>query len=75
MNYSPLVLSLLSKEALTPELLKEEQRAFAKEKKLSTLPSKSQILQSYFQLVAEGKVKKNADLERLLRKRAIRSLS
>jgi len=55
--------------------LKDAQRAFAKSHNLSTLPSKSQILQAYFQLLEQGEIEKNADFELLLRKRAIRSLS
>ncbi|MDR2415581.1 MAG: tRNA uridine(34) 5-carboxymethylaminomethyl modification radical SAM/GNAT enzyme Elp3 [Candidatus Peribacteria bacterium] len=51
------------------------QRAFAKEQKMKTLPSKSKILQTYFQLVESGVIAKNTDVETLLRKRAIRSLS
>ena len=51
------------------------QRAFAKEKKMKDLPSKSQILQSYFKAVGEWKLEKNQTFEMLLRKRAIRSLS
>ena len=61
MPLSALVLSLLKEKNLTSESLKDAQRAFAKSHNLSTLPSKSQILQAYFEL--------------LLRKRAIRSLS
>ncbi|RKW20330.1 tRNA uridine(34) 5-carboxymethylaminomethyl modification radical SAM/GNAT enzyme Elp3, partial [Candidatus Gracilibacteria bacterium] len=75
MPLSALVLSLLKEKNLTSESLKDAQRAFAKSRNLSTLPSKSQILQAYFQLLEQGKIEKNADFELLLRKRAIRSLS
>ncbi|MDR2191004.1 MAG: hypothetical protein LBP53_07760 [Candidatus Peribacteria bacterium] len=72
----PFVHHLLNNiSSLTPDLLKQEQRAFAKEQKMQTLPSKSQILQTYFQLLKSGKVEKNADFEQLLKKRAIRSSS
>ena len=49
MPLSALVLSLLKEKNLTSESLKDAQRAFAKSRNLSTLPSKSQILQAYFQ--------------------------
>ena len=75
MQYDALVLNLLQEKNLTSESLKDAQRAFAKSHNLSTLPSKSQILQVYFQLLEQGKIEKNADFELLLRKRAIRSLS
>jgi elongator complex protein 3 len=75
-RFIPLVYQLLSEvSTLTPDRIKDLQRAFAKEQKMQTLPSKSQILQTYFQLVATGAIAKNADFETLLRKRAIRSLS
>lgn len=60
---------------ITPDDIKDLQRAFAKENKMKDLPSKSQILQSYFQEVKEWKLEKNQAFETLLRKRAIRSLS
>ena len=75
MQYDALVLTLLQEKNLTSESLKDAQRAFAKSRNLSTLPSKSQILQAYFQLLEQGKIEKNADFELLLCKRAIRSLS
>ena len=75
MQYDVLVLTLLQEKNLTSESLKDTQRAFAKSHNLSTLPSKSQILQAYFLLLEQGKIEKNADFELLLRKRAIRSLS
>ena len=75
MQYDALVLTLLQEKNLTSESLKDTQRAFAKSHNLSTLPSKSQILQAYFLLLEQGKIEKNADFELLLRKRAIRSLS
>jgi len=59
----------------SPEDLKDLQRAFAKEHNMKSLPSKSQILQTYFSLLKQGEIDKNPDLEQLLKKRAIRSLS
>lgn len=75
MQYNSLVLELLKIKNLTPESLKDAQRSFSKKNGLATLPSKSEILQAYFQLLQAGKIEKNADFELLLRKRAIRSLS
>ena len=60
---------------ITADEIKDMQRAFAKEKKMKDLPSKSQILQSYFTAVKEWKLEKNQTFEMMLRKRAIRSLS
>jgi elongator complex protein 3 len=75
-TFTPLVHQILAKlPTLTLEGLKDLQRVFAKEKKMQTLPSKSQILQAYFHLVEQGEIAKNADFEILLRKRAIRSMS
>ena len=70
-----LVLSLLKDKNLTPEALKDAQRSFSKTHNLNTLPSKSEILQTYFQLLKDWKVEKNEQFETILRKRAIRSLS
>ena len=70
-----LVIQLLNNKNLDAEKLKDAQRFFAKKNNLDTLPSKSQILQTYFELVKKWEIKKNEDFEILLRKRAIRSLS
>jgi histone acetyltransferase (RNA polymerase elongator complex component) len=48
-----LVLSLLKDKNLTPEALKDAQRNFSKTHNLNTLPSKSEILQTYFQLLKD----------------------
>lgn len=76
MNFFSLVESIYNKiPNITADEIKDMQRAFAKEKKMKDLPSKSQILQSYFKAVNEWKLERNRDFEILLRKRAIRSLS
>ncbi len=75
MHYESLVLTLLNDKNLTSESLKDAQWSFSKAHQLATLPSKSQILQAYFQLLEQEKIEKNPDFELLLRKRAIRSLS
>ena len=76
MDFFPLVKAIYDKiPSITADEIKDMQRAFAKEKKMKDLPSKSQILQSYFAAVREWKLEKNQTFEMLLRKRAIRSLS
>ena len=75
MSFQDLVYYLLNINDLNAEHLRDAQRSFAKKNGLDTLPSKSQILQVYFDLLKEGKIEKNSDFELLLRKRAIRSMS
>ena len=70
-----LVVSLLENKNLTPEALKDAQRTFSKTHNLNTLPSKSEILQTYFKLLKDWKIEKSEKFETILRKRAIRSLS
>jgi histone acetyltransferase (RNA polymerase elongator complex component) len=48
-----LVVSLLENKNLTPEALKDAQRTFSKTHNLNTLPSKSEILQTYFKLLKD----------------------
>ena len=76
MDFFSLVKAIYDKiPNITADEIKDMQRAFAKEKKMKDLPSKSQILQSYFAAVREWKLEKSQTFEMLLRKRAIRSLS
>ena len=76
MDFFPLVKVIYDKiPDITADEIKDMQRAFAKEKKMKDLPSKSQILQSYFAAVKEWRLEKNQTFETLLRKRSIRSLS
>ncbi len=76
MDFFPLVKAIYAQiPNITADEIKDMQRTFAKEKKMKDLPSKSQILQSYFSAVKEWKLEKNQTFEMLLRKRAIRSLS
>ena len=76
MDFFPLVKIIYDKiPDITADEVKDLQRAFAKDNKMKDLPSKSQILQSYFKAVENGKLEKNQFFESLLRKRAIRSLS
>ena len=54
MDFFPLVKAIYDKiPDITADEIKDMQRAFAKEKKMKDLPSKSQILQSYFAAVKE----------------------
>lgn len=76
MDFFPLVKIIYDKiPNITADEIKDLQRDFAKENKMKDLPSKSQILHSYFDAVKSGKIEKNQTFEALLRKRAIRSLS
>lgn len=60
---------------LTLELLTELKRAFSRTHKLPDMPSNIQLLQAYRTLLAQKKIKRNQQLEQLLKKRAIRSSS
>ena len=54
MDFFPLVKAIYDKiPNITADEIKDMQRAFAKEKKMKDLPSKSQILQSYFKSISE----------------------
>ena len=76
MDFFPLVKQIYDRiPNITVDEIKDMQRAFAKDEKMKDLPSKSQILQSYFKAVNEWTLEKNQTFEMLLRKRAIRSLS
>ena len=60
MDFFPIVKAIYDKiPDITADEIKDMQRAFAKEKKMKDLPSKSQILQSYFTAVKEWKLEKN----------------
>ena len=54
-----LVIQLLNNKNLDAEKLKDAQRFFAKKNNLDTLPSKSQILRTYFELVKKWEIKKS----------------
>ena len=76
MDFFPLVKQIYDRiPNITADEIKDMQCAFAKDEKMKDLPSKSQILQSYFKAVKEWRLEKNQTFEMLLRKRAIRSLS
>ena len=76
MDFFPLVKIIYDRiPNITADEIKDLQRSFAKENKMKDLPSKSQILNSYFKAVKEWKLERNQAFETLLRKRAIRSLS
>ena len=53
MSFQDLVYYLLNIKDLNAEHFRDAQRSFAKKNNLDTLPSKSQILQVYFDLVKE----------------------
>ncbi len=76
MDFECLVKEILEKiDDLDEDGVKDLQRNFAKEHKMKTLPSKSQIIETYLKMIEQGEIEKNEKFEHLLRKRAIRSLS
>ena len=76
MDFEYLVKEILEKiDDLDEARVKDLQRIFAKDHKMTTLPSKSQIIETYLKMIEQGKIEKNEKFEHLLRKRAIRSLS
>ena len=76
MDFEHLVKEILEKiDDLDEDGVKDLQRIFAKEHKMKTLPSKSQIIETYLKMIEQGEIEKNERFEHLLRKRAIRSLS
>ncbi len=62
-------------ETLNLDDLKYFKRDFAKKYKLASIPTNIQLLKAYHQLVQDKKIEKNKTIEKLLRKRAIRSQS
>jgi len=58
----------------TKEQLEKWKRKISKEQKINT-PSNSFLLKIYHSLLKEGRIKRNLALEKILRKRPIRSLS
>ncbi len=62
-------------EKLNLDDLKYFKRDFAKKYKLASIPTNIQLLKAYHQLVQDKKIAKNKTIEKLLRKRAIRSQS
>ncbi|MEF2175000.1 MAG: radical SAM protein [Candidatus Absconditabacteria bacterium] len=60
---------------LNIDLLKDLKRKYAKSNNLQNIPTNIQIIKEYQNLVSLGKIQKNVDIERALRKRAIRSMS
>lgn len=70
-----LILKLLATKIKDLDALRTAKRHFADEMKLKDLPSNIQLLQEYRKLLEQKKIKKNPELEKLLKKRAIRSSS
>ena len=70
-DFSPLVFQILEQlPSLDADGLKELQRDFAKRNKMQTLPSKSQILSTYFELVKRKEVAENQLFETFLKSQA-----
>lgn len=76
-SYVPIIEQIIKNnpEKLNLDDLKYFKRDFAKLHKLSSIPTNIQLLKVYHTLVQEGKIQKNRAIEKLLRKRAIRSQS
>ncbi len=70
-----LIHKLLATKIKDLDALRTAKRHFADEMKLKDLPSNIQLLQAYRKLLEQKKIKKNPELEKLLKKRAIRSSS
>ena len=70
-----LIYKLLATKIKDLDALRTAKRHFADEMKLKDLPSNIQLLQEYRKLLEQKKIKKNSDLEKILKKRAIRSSS
>ncbi|HKL44592.1 MAG TPA: radical SAM protein, partial [Candidatus Absconditabacterales bacterium] len=77
-TYQNLILKIIelnTKEKLTIDDLKMIKRNFAKQNKLADIPTNIKLLRAYHQLIQDKKIKKDIDIENLLKKRAIRSES
>lgn len=70
-----LIHKLLATKIKDLDALRTAKRHFADEMKLKDLPSNIQLLQEYRALLEQKKIKKNPELEKILKKRAIRSSS
>ena len=70
-----LIHQLLATKIKDLDALRNAKRHFADKMKLKDLPSNIQLLQAYRKLLEQKKIKKNPELEKILKKRAIRSSS
>jgi len=76
--YQKLILDIIelnTKQKLNIEDLKAIKRDFAKENKLSDIPTNIKLIRAYQQLVQASHIPKSVEIENLLKKRAIRSQS
>ncbi len=75
-DFSKIVIDLSKcSNNLSVDCLKKLKREFSKENNLSFLIPNTRLLTEYFKLVKKDVIKKNENIEELLRKRKIRSLS
>lgn len=65
----------LPKSDLTADNVKSLKRQFSKENNLKDLPTNIQLLKLYNNFVKQWKISKSTDIENVLKKRAIRSMS
>jgi len=77
-SYNDLILKIIelnTKQKLTIDDLKTIKRDFAKQNKLSDIPTNIKLLRTYHQLIKQKQIQKNIEIENLLKKRSIRSES
>ncbi|HRX63789.1 MAG TPA: radical SAM protein [Candidatus Absconditabacterales bacterium] len=77
-SYHDLILKIIelnTKQKLTIDDLKTIKRDFAKQKKLADIPTNIKLLRAYHQLIQDKKIKKDIEIENLLKKRSVRSES
>ncbi len=72
--YQSIIKKLIKRRVKTPNGLAKVKREIAKRFKVSC-PSNIQLLKEYHKLLGKKRIKRNSQLERLLRKRPIRTLS
>ena len=77
-SYHELILQIIalnSEQKLNLDDLKDIKRDFAKKLKLPDIPTNIKLLRAYHELLSDGKIEKNIEIESLLKKRAVRSQS
>lgn len=69
------IIALNNDNQITIDDFKNLKRNFAKQNKLSDIPTNIKLLRTYHQLLQENKLKKNIEIEHLFKKRSVRSES
>lgn len=65
----------MDEDELSLDILKRLKRDFSRDKKLSAVPSNIQLLRAYHSLLKQNQITPRADIEQLLTKRPVRSMS